>query len=768
MVRTHPHSVTRRLTWLNMLVSGAALLLACVSFATYETLLLHQNMARSLSVQAEMIATNNASALIFNDKQSAEASLAALRAAVHVTSAWILGADGQPFAGYRRDPRALIPIMPTLSSNSTENHWYDDSLLHLVYPISFQGKLIGFVYMEEDLGALYERLRSFSEIGIVVLLASLLLAFTVSWASRKTISQPILDLAETARIVMRDKDFSIRARQTDRRDEISALIDAFNEMLARIQERDETLQVTHDALVEERYLLHTLMDNLPDMIYFKDRESRFTRVSKSAAKMLGITNPSDAVGRTDFDFFAQDHARDARNDELKIMETGQPLVAKEEQETWLDGRETWALSTKMPMRDANGTIVGTFGHSHDITGRKKGEFALRTSEQHFRSLFESMLNGYVFCKMLYEDDKPVDFVYLDVNKSFEPLTGLKNVIGRKASDVIPGIRESDPHIIATYGRVARTGIPEQLETYIESMKMWFAISLYSPKRDHFVAVFDQIKERKQAEAALQSMNDELERRVKARTADLEAANKELEAFTYSVSHDLRAPLRRIDGFSKLVVDETNSTELSEDARRFITYIRQGAKEMGMLVDDLLNLSRVARTELQVQVTGLGSIVGSVVTDLQRDNADRAIEWAINPLPFVECDPTLMRQVFVNLLSNAVKYSRPRSPARIEVGAENRNGDQVIYVKDNGVGFSMKYVAKLFGVFQRLHRPEDFEGTGVGLATVQRIIHKHGGRVWAEGVLDQGAAFYFTLQGSGNEVSMQHRSEEGDGGRYEQS
>ncbi len=536
---------------------------------------------------------------------------------------------------------------------------------------------------------------------------------------------------------MRDKDFSIRAPQTNSRDEISALIGAFNDMLAQIQERDQTLQVTHDALVEERYLLHTLMDNLPDMIYFKDRESRFTRVSKSTAKILGIGNSSEVVGKTDFDFFDQDHARDARNDELKIMETGQPLVAKEEHETWLDGRETWALSTKMPMRDANGTIVGTFGHTHDITGRKTGEFALRTSEEHFRSLFESMLNGYVYCKMLYEDGKPADFIYLDVNKSFEPLTGLKNVIGRKASEVIPGIRESDPHIIATYGRVAQTGIPEQVETYIESMKMWFSIALYSPKRDHFVAVFDQITERKQAEAALQSMNEELERRVTGRTAELEAANKELEAFTYSVSHDLRAPLRRIDGFSKLVVDETASADLSDDAKRFITYIRQGAKEMGMLVDDLLNLSRVARAELQVQVTGLSSIVSGVVAELKRDNEDRAIEWVIHPLPFVECDPTLMRQVFVNLISNAVKYSRPRSPAKIEVGTENRNGDQVIYVKDNGVGFSMKYVNKLFGVFQRLHRPEDFEGTGVGLATVHRIIQKHGGHVWAQAELDQG-------------------------------
>ncbi len=265
--------------------------------------------------------------------------------------------------------------------------------------------------------------------------------------------------------------------------------------------------------------------------------------------------------------------------------------------------------------------------------------------------------------------------------------------------------------------------------------------------DTFNDMLAQIQSReKQVEAAnlrYQELTEELERRVVQRTAELEATNKELEAFTYSVSHDLRGPLRRIDGFANLLVDEYGE-HLPEEGRHYVNRVRDGARQMGMLVDDLLNLARLGRQDVKLQVTGLSSIVERVTKTLQRDVNGRQIEWQIEPLPFVECDPSLMDVVFTNLLSNAVKYTRPRSPARIHVGATERNGHPVVFVRDNGVGFSMKYADKLFGVFQRLHRVEDFEGTGVGLATVQRVVHKHGGAIWAEAELDKGACFYFTL------------------------
>ncbi|HEV2350213.1 MAG TPA: CHASE3 domain-containing protein [Terriglobia bacterium] len=260
----------------------------------------------------------------------------------------------------------------------------------------------------------------------------------------------------------------------------------------------------------------------------------------------------------------------------------------------------------------------------------------------------------------------------------------------------------------------------------------------------------EIGARKQAEEGVQRLNVDLEHR----TEELEASNKELEAFTYSVAHDLRAPLRHIDGFSKLLLEE-GGAELSEENKRYLSRICDGTNRMGQLVDDLLNLARLGRRELSLQVTGLNSVLEEVLKDVKAENANRDIRWNIQPLPFVECDPALVRQVFSNLLSNAAKYTRPRQPAAIEVSQMNEDGQPVILVRDNGVGFSMKYADKLFGVFQRLHRPEDFEGTGVGLATVHRIVRKHGGRVWAEAELDKGATFYFTLGSQKSESRNQN-------------
>jgi signal transduction histidine kinase len=250
-------------------------------------------------------------------------------------------------------------------------------------------------------------------------------------------------------------------------------------------------------------------------------------------------------------------------------------------------------------------------------------------------------------------------------------------------------------------------------------------------------------ERKRAENKVAELNAGLERRVTDRTAELLAANQELEAFTYSVAHDLRAPLRHAQGFSRSVLEDFGG-QLPQAGQDYLHDIVRSTQHMGRLIDGLLGLARIGRQEPRLEVTGLGVIVQQVLQDLKSDVKDRDISWQIGDLLFVECDPGLMKQVFYNLIANAVKYTRPRHPAVIEVGQTAHDGQPVIFVKDNGVGFNMKYSGKLFGVFQRLHRREDFEGTGIGLATVQRIVRKHGGRIWAEAELDKGAAFYFTL------------------------
>jgi PAS domain S-box-containing protein len=258
-----------------------------------------------------------------------------------------------------------------------------------------------------------------------------------------------------------------------------------------------------------------------------------------------------------------------------------------------------------------------------------------------------------------------------------------------------------------------------------------------------------VTKRRQAEQEAELHRQELARS----NADFAAVNQELEAFSYSVSHDLRAPLRHIDGFAHILKEE-HAAELSEEAQRYLERILHGANHMGHLVDDLLNLAKVGRKELVRQRTKLDLLVREALADLP-ETEDRSIEWRVEPLPEVDCDSGLLKLVFNNLLGNALKFTRGRQPAVIEIGTSDSAGPTTIFVRDNGVGFDPKYADKLFGVFQRLHRQEDFEGTGVGLATVQRIIRKHGGEVWAESELDRGATFFFSL-GAGRATAPVHQ------------
>jgi PAS domain S-box-containing protein len=259
----------------------------------------------------------------------------------------------------------------------------------------------------------------------------------------------------------------------------------------------------------------------------------------------------------------------------------------------------------------------------------------------------------------------------------------------------------------------------------------------------YLEINSDISERKLAEEQVQQLNASLEQRVNERTIQLEAVNKELEAFSYSVSHDLRAPLRAVDGFSQAVLEDYGP-QMPEDGRRMLHTLRQSAQRMGALIDDLLRFSQLGRKPLQTEVVDTSRLVRGVIEDLSADHEHRHVAINVGDLPECQSDPALLHQVWVNLVSNALKYTSKREQAVVEIGCVRKNGSNVYFIRDNGTGFDMRYADKLFGVFQRLHRIEEYEGTGVGLAIVHQVVKRHGGRVWAEAAVDRGATFYFTL------------------------
>jgi signal transduction histidine kinase len=492
-------SIPKQLTWMNMLVSSTALLLASTAFLGYDLYNFRAGTLRNLGIEAQLVGTNSISALMFDDPSSAESTLSALRAAPHVISAEIYTPEGRAFAGYRRDHEESLPPPPTIPEGEAQVYRFQGGEVRFVRLIMFHGRPVATVYMRSDLGAVRDRVKNFALIVGTVFLMSLVAAMWMSSHVRRSIAGPIVSLAETAQMVLTTKDYSVRAPGYGERNEIAVLISSFNEMLAQIQERD---------------------------------------------------------------------------------------------------------------------------------------------------------------------------------------------------------------------------------------------------------------------AALGESRDRLEQKVQARTAQLTALNAELEAFSYSVSHDLRAPLRHVSGFSQILKEEYGPA-MDPAAQGYLEKIQDATSNMGRLIEALLKMAQISRKELVSAVTDLNLLVREVIAELQPELEGRRIEWQLADLPSAECDSYLLKQVFANLISNAVKYTRRREVAIIEIAHVAEQDAPVFFIRDNGAGFDEKYADKLFGVFQRLHNAKEFEGTGVGLSTVQRIIRKHGGEIWAKGELNQGATFFFSLQARSQEArSPEGRSQEG--------
>jgi len=498
--------------------------------------------------------------------------------------------------------------------------------------------------------------------------------------------------------------------------------------------------------------------------------------------------------------------------------------------------------------------------------------------QRFALLFEHMLEGCAYCRMVYDAaGRPDDFVCLAVNPAFGRLTGLNDVVGRRVSDVIPGVKQETPELFELCGGVVESGDPAELELDFTPLDRQLHLSVFRPEPGHFVAVFADeteqrrlrreldaerlrlaasgelyrsilkaspdditvtdlegrillvspaavsllghereedivgrsmleylapedreraqanvalmfegiytgpgeylavradgtrlpievngdftrdaegrptgmvfvvrdITERRRAEDEIRRLNAELHARVTTRTAQLETTNKELEAFAYSVSHDLRAPLRAIDGFSAMLAEDAGGKLTQEDLDH-LQRVRHAAQRMAALLDDLLGLSRTSRRDLRRVEVDLSALATSLLDELRQAHPGRSVECVVAPHLTARADRELVRVILSSLISNAWKFTGRRDAARIEVGAFENGGERVFFVRDNGAGFDMSYAEHLFGAFQRMHSAEEFEGNGIGLATVQRLVTMHGGRVWAEAAVDEGATLYFTI------------------------
>ena len=385
----------------------------------------------------------------------------------------------------------------------------------------------------------------------------------------------------------------------------------------------------------------------------------------------------------------------------------------------------------------------------DLSSRKRAEAELDRTRAFVDSIVEN-LPDMVFVK----DARDLRFVRL--NRAAEELLDCprEDLLGKNDYDLFP--TEQADFFTAKDRAVLDSGalldIPEEpISTRTKGLRLLHTkkVPIADERGEplYLLGISEDITDVRQAEAKIKALHEA----VRSHADQLEVANKELEAFSYSVSHDLRAPLRHVDGFADLLRRHAGST-LDEKASRYLDLISDSAKSMGALIDDLLIFSRMGRAEMQRTTVDLAELVARVQESLAPDTSGRAIEWRIARLPRVNGDPAMLKLVLTNLIGNAIKYTKTRPTARIEIGIEPSGTETTVFVRDNGVGFDMEYGHKLFGVFQRLHHQDEFEGTGIGLANVRRIIQRHGGRTWAEGRLGEGATFYFSLPGSGDEVA----------------
>jgi len=510
-----------------------------------------------------------------------------------------------------------------------------------------------------------------------------------------------------------------------------------------ITERKRAEEELREKEARENLILRSLPMAFYNMQFFGDTSRLW--VSEQIDRISGFP-ASKFIGDQSF-WISRIHP-DNRDLVLKKYETIYQKGSVVIEYLWqcADGSYRWFINQAVLLRDEQGDPKEIIGTWRDITDRKQAEAELRESKEELQTIYEGMVDGVLIadtdtkkfvhantaiCRMLgYSETELLSMSVNDIHPK-DSLSYVSDIFKEQAEGKID-FAHSLP-CLRKEGTIFYADVGTRLITY----------------KGHscLVGFFHDITERKQTEEKIRKFNEELEERVIQRTTQLEAANKELESFSYSVSHDLRAPLRAIDGFSRILFEDYVE-KFDDEGKRLVNIIRGNTKKMSNLIDDLLALSRIGRKDIGHADIEMDKLVKAVFDEIKATTPEKKIQFNVKPLPSARGDAGMIHQVFVNLLTNAIKFTRLKETPIIEVGGYVEDSENVYYVKDNGVGFDMRYKDKLFGAFQRLHDGETFEGTGIGLAIVQRIISRHYGRLWAEGKVDEGATFYFTLPTAG--------------------